>query len=63
MVWSAFSWHGIGPLYQITAIMHKEMYRDILKDIMLPYAEYNMPSERTFQQANDPKHSSKLVKF
>ena len=42
--------------------MNKEIYCDILKDIMLPSAVINMPPEWTFQQDNGPKHSSKLVK-
>ena len=40
-------------------------YRDILE--MVPHANYNkkddnnMPLLRTFQQDNEPKHTSKLV--
>ena len=62
MVWGCFSYNGIGPLYWIKEIMTKEIYRDILNDIMLLYAKENMPLIWTFQQDNDPKHSSKLVK-
>lgn len=42
--------------------MTKEVYCDILENIMLPYAEDNMPVRWHFQHDNDPKHSSKLVK-
>lgn len=61
MVWGCFSYHGVGPLFWIKEIMTKEVYRDILETVMLPYAEAHMPDGWIFQQDNDPKHSSKLV--
>lgn len=38
------------------------MCRDILRDVMLPYVEEKMPLRFKFQQDNDPKHSSKVLK-
>lgn len=62
MVWGCFSGFGIGPLHNIIGTMDRFMYRDILKNVMLPYVEEQMPLRFQFQQDNDPKHSSKLVK-
>lgn len=62
MVWGAFSWHGVGPLHLIEGNMDRFQYRDILQNVMLPYANEKMPVEWVFQQDNDPKHTSKLVK-
>lgn len=62
MVWGCFSGQGIGPIHKIDGIMDRFMYRDILKDVILPYAEEEMPLKWTFQQDNDPKHTSKVVK-
>lgn len=62
MVWGCFSGAGVGPLHRIVGIMDRFMYKDILQRIMLPYAEYNMPLRWVFQQDNDPKHASKVVK-
>lgn len=61
MVWGCFSWNGVGPIHLINDTMTKERYRDILEEVMLPFAEENMPLRWIFQQDNDPKHSSKLV--
>lgn len=62
MVWGCFSGAGCGPIHQITGIMDRFQYRDILESVMLPYAEEEMPLRWVFQQDNDPKHSSKLLK-
>lgn len=62
MVWGCFSWYGVGPIYRIEDTMNAVGYRDILQNVMLPYAKEEMPLLWVFQQDNDPKHSSKLVK-
>lgn len=62
MIWGCFSWYGVGPLFWIKDKMNAAMYVDILENIMYPYAEMNMPLKWTFQQDNDPKHTSKAAK-
>lgn len=62
MVWGAFSANGIGPLRRIEGKMTGATYREILDEVMLPFAKRSMPPDFTFQQDNDPKHSCKLVK-
>lgn len=62
MVWGCFSGQGIGPIHKINGIMRSEEYRNILSDVMLPYASWEMPLAWVFQHDNDPKHTSKLVK-
>ena len=61
-IWGCFSYNGVGPIFWIKQIMTKEIYRDILQDVMLPYARDNMAADWVFQQDNDPKHTSKLVR-
>lgn len=61
MVWGCFSWQGVGPLFRIKDTMTAVEYRDILQNVMLPYAEENMPLRWCYQQDNDPKHTSRLV--
>lgn len=62
MVWGCFSGYGMGPLHRITGIMDKFMYRDILREHLIPYMDDKVPLRSFFQQDNDPKHSSKLIK-
>ena len=42
--------------------MDKHVYFDILQNVMLPYAEEEMPFIWVFQQEIDPKHTSKKAK-
>lgn len=62
MVWGCFSGYGMGPLHRITGNMDRFMYKDILETRLEPYTDDIMPLRFIFQQDNDPKHSSKLVK-
>jgi transposase len=64
-VWGCFSWWGKGPLHWIKGRMDGPMYREILKNKMAPFLS-NMNGgigvEPIFQQDNDPKHTSNVVK-
>lgn len=62
MVWACFSWNGTGPIYWIKETLNQNIYINLLEQVMLPYAEENMPLLWTYQQDNDPKHTSKAVK-
>lgn len=62
MIWGCFSWYGVGPIFWIKEKLNQFGYIDILENSMLPYAEENMPLIWTYQQDNDPKHTSKRAK-
>lgn len=62
LVWGCFSSRGVGPIYRIEGIMDQMKYKDILSNVMLPYAEEEMPLKWKFQHDNDPKHTAKSVK-
>lgn len=62
MVWGCFTSSGVGPLVQIHGNMTGEMYKDILDShLNRDYAD-NLPLAWIFQQDNDPKHCSRVVK-
>jgi transposase len=62
MVWGGFSRNGPGPIHQINGIMDRFVYLGILTDILEPYADDYLPLNWIFQQDNDPKHTSRIVK-
>jgi len=62
MVWGCFHAGGAGSLMKVDGILDQFGYRDILENHMLPYAEEHMPLSWVFQQDNDPKHTSHLVR-
>ena len=41
IVWGSFSWCGVGPLHRIHGTMDQHMYKEILENVMLPYADEN----------------------
>ena len=53
---------GLGLLYHIEGIMDKCIYNSILEDQMLSFVD-ETPLQWTFQQDNDPKHTSKFIKL
>lgn len=62
LVWGSMSAKGTGPIHRITGIMDRYVYLNIVKNILLPFAEEYMPEEWIYQADNDPKHSARIVK-
>ncbi|RCN29074.1 hypothetical protein ANCCAN_25175, partial [Ancylostoma caninum] len=60
LVYGAFSRNGMGPLVEIDGIMDAQLYKDILVNVAVPWANGNMPQGWILQQDNDPKHTSRL---
>uniref|UniRef100_A0A914X8X8 Transposase n=1 Tax=Plectus sambesii TaxID=2011161 RepID=A0A914X8X8_9BILA len=61
MIWGFFSRNGPGPVHRIQGIKDGLMYKDILRDVLLPHSEDHLPLNWIFQQDNDPKHQSRLI--
>ena len=59
MIWACFSYYGVGP---IKTIMGQHVQVDILQNVILPYADDEMPFICVFQQDNDSKNTSKKAK-
>lgn len=62
MVWGAFSWHGVGPILKIDSKMDQHIYKNIIINHMVIYADDNLPILWRFMHDNDPKRTSRLVK-
>ena len=68
MLWSAITYAGVGWMCKIDGNMDKTLYKEILEDELeqtIAFAIEKLGFRREqviFQQDNDPKHSSKLVK-
>lgn len=59
-VWGCFSYDGVGELVKIEGIMRKEHYHNILQRSAIPSGVGLIGYGFTFQQDNDPKHTSHL---
>jgi hypothetical protein len=65
-VWGCFSSHGVGKLHHIPGVMDKNVYHGILRRQLIPSGNILFPGSTTedwtFQEDNDPKHTSQLCK-
>lgn len=61
MVLDCLSQCGIGPRVQMKAMMDKYMYKNILENVMEPFADVTCPLKRAFQHDNHPNHTSKFI--
>ncbi|XGW24586.1 hypothetical protein V3C99_006203 [Haemonchus contortus] len=61
MLWGYFRLSGVGPLARIQGNINSAQYRDILENVMLPFANQKLSTRWIFQLDNDPKHTSRLV--
>ena len=63
MVWGCFSYSSLGSLVVIEGIMNAVKYKDINDNHLFKSAtKMNIQDNFIFQQDNDPKHTSKLLK-
>jgi transposase len=63
MIWGCMSSKGVGKLVVIKGIMDKLYYKSILTKNLRPSAvKMGLANDFTFQQDNDPKHTSAIVK-
>ena len=62
MLWGCFAATVPGSLVKVDGIVIKEQYIEILQENFKQSAKkLNLGSKWTFQQANDPKHTAKMV--
>ena len=63
MLWGCFASNGTGNLHRVEGIMDSVKYQDILaKNVTLSVKKLKLGRHWTFQQDNDPKHTSKSTK-
>jgi hypothetical protein len=60
MIWSCFGGSAVGDLSRIDGILVKERYNQTLQRYAIPSGMRLIGRGFTFQEDNDPKHSSRL---
>lgn len=60
MVWSWFSWEGVGQIVKIDDIMTADIYINILREnLEVSLIQLGLDNNFILQQDNDPKHTAK----
>lgn len=63
MLWGCFAPSGTGNLHRVEGIMDSDRYQDILaKNVSQSVKRLKLGKNWTFQQDNDPKHTSRSTK-
>ena len=62
MVWGCFAGDKVGDLFRVCGILNQNGYHSILQRHAIPSGLRLVGQLFTFQQDNDPKHTSKLCK-
>ena len=63
LVWSCFSWYGLGPLQIVHGTLNSECYKDILDNRVVPTLwQFFGNVDSYFQDDNAPSHVSASVK-
>ncbi|GJQ84716.1 hypothetical protein Trydic_g21122 [Trypoxylus dichotomus] len=43
MVWGCMPWRGVGPIYHIEGLMDQHQHIRVLKNVLVPYTDENLP--------------------
>ncbi|GJQ64975.1 hypothetical protein Trydic_g10115 [Trypoxylus dichotomus] len=62
MVWGCMFWTGVGSIYSIGGIMDQYQYIHVLENVLIFYADENLPITCKLVHDNDPKQTVKSVK-
>ena len=59
-----FLMYGIGPIHRINGIMDQYVCKNIIKNVLLPFAKDHLALNWVLMQDNNPKHKAKsVIKF
>ena len=61
MVYGCFTSSGVGPLVRVDGKMDSIQFRDILRDVTVPFYNKKYRRKWVYQMDNDPKHKSQCV--